>query len=159
MSLTEVDLRNASINGDLELVKKCLAAGVNINSTTKAAQLNTPLHNACTRGHFDTVKLLLENGANLEATNFDGETPIVLAIQHRYAKLTEFLIDQGADIETTDNSENNLLHKAAMVDHPHMAPVIKVLISKGVNLNAKNQSGKRPIDYSRHIEVRNALAG
>ena len=54
-------------------VKKLLALGANIHTKDKYG--NTVLHRACHR--FDTVKLLIEHGANPLTKNDQGETPLI----------------------------------------------------------------------------------
>ena len=38
-----------------------------------------PLHGAAFTGHMEVVELLLANGANMNAKNEDGDTPLVYA--------------------------------------------------------------------------------
>ena len=40
---------------------------------------DTILHHACSRGHIQMVSYLLTLGANIEAANNDGETPLIAA--------------------------------------------------------------------------------
>jgi ankyrin repeat protein len=54
--------------------------------------LYTPLHNSVSRGHFEAVKFLVERGADLNATNSEGETALHLAVKHRFPKIIEYLI-------------------------------------------------------------------
>jgi len=146
------------LDGDLALVGKCIQDGVNVNATSKAALMNTPLHNACSRGNYDVIALLLDNGAKIEMQNITGETAIFLAVQNKFLKVVQLLIERGADLTTVDNHDNNLLHKAAMVDHPLICPIIELLIAKGVDSKAKNGNGKKPFELAKHHEVIKALS-
>ena len=66
----------------------------------------TPLHIACKENDIDTVKLLVEKGANVNAKSDDeisfiqriNKTPLLLACA-KSSKIAEFLIESGADIK------------------------------------------------------------
>ena len=59
---------------------------------------NTPLHKACERNSTLTVvTLLLERGANLTATNNNGETPLDLAIKNDKKSIVTYLKRLGAN--------------------------------------------------------------
>jgi len=58
---------------------------------------NTPLHKACERNSTLTVvKLLLERGASLTATNSNGETALDVAIKNDKKSIVAYLSRLGA---------------------------------------------------------------
>ncbi len=60
--------------------------------------IRTPLHEGARFGHLDIVKILLENGADVNALNVHGQTPLWWA-QKRFGKehpLIELLEAAGA---------------------------------------------------------------
>ncbi len=57
----------------------------------------TALHLAVWRERYETVKLLIERGAPLEATNAEGETPLSLAVR-AMVEMSEFTPHQSLDI-------------------------------------------------------------
>lgn len=59
---------------------------------------NTALHWACRMGHFDVVRLLLENGADIDIKNNFRCAPINLAIEALQRKVSHYLIEWGCDI-------------------------------------------------------------
>jgi ankyrin repeat protein len=66
----------------IDAITLCMAAGVDINATTNTGE--TALHAAITgRGSDEIVKFLVENGANLNAKNKQGRTPLDVAIASR----------------------------------------------------------------------------
>ncbi|UIP92768.1 ankyrin repeat domain-containing protein [Wolbachia endosymbiont of Anopheles demeilloni] len=72
-------LQKAAENGRLEIVKYFIEEkNVDVNAKTKVD--NTPLHLAVKRGLYDIVKFLLKNGAEVDANNKEGFTPLDLAI-------------------------------------------------------------------------------
>jgi len=60
-------------------------------------------------GHKDTVTLLLERGADIEAKSRDGMTPLMKAAETGYKGLVELFLAKGADIEAKDNSDRTVL--------------------------------------------------
>ena len=59
-----------------------LRKGANVNATNK--NHGTPLHLAAFVGHLEIVKLLAENGADLNAANKDEIPAISYAVTYRY---------------------------------------------------------------------------
>lgn len=61
------------------------------------------LHIAAEAGNKPMIKLLLAQGAQIEATDCAGRTPLFCAIDSGQAAAVEALVNQGADLGATDN--------------------------------------------------------
>jgi len=150
-SAAGTDIRNAAIDGDIELVKKLLSEGADVGARMNTGNLNTPLHNAVSRGHEKVAKVLLEHGADIKATNKNGETALHLAIRHNFLSLVQFLMDNGADINDEPDNENNFpLHKAAICGNPR---IVSLLLRSGANRQALNDDGKTAKQLATRSEV------
>ena len=57
---------------------------------------NTPLHKAAQFGYISIIQLLIENGADVNASNSEGETALHYAMKKNNAELEEYLRNQGA---------------------------------------------------------------
>jgi ankyrin repeat protein len=54
---------------------------------------NTPLHDACSNGHTDMAKWLVSNGADINAKNDSGSTPLHLANNKLKKELEKCIIN------------------------------------------------------------------
>ena len=59
----------------------------------------TPLHIAAALNEIEAVAALISHGADVNARNKGGETPLMLASWWGHAKVVEALLDAGADKE------------------------------------------------------------
>ena len=71
-------LRSAAIDGNIEAVKRRLAAGANVNAPNTYGW--PALYYASSRGHKEIVELLIANGADVNQTSDWGGTPLDGAI-------------------------------------------------------------------------------
>ncbi|CAH1403231.1 unnamed protein product [Nezara viridula] len=75
----------------------------------------TPLHLAAAAGQLEVCKLLLELGANIDATDDRGQKPIHVAAQNNYPEVAQlFLQQQHSLVMATTKDGNNCAHIAAM---------------------------------------------
>ena len=86
-------LRDAAINGNIEAVKRRLAAGANVNGPTPWGW--TALHFASSRGHKEIVELLIANGADVNVQSDTGRTPLDGAIGYGYPEIADLLRKHG----------------------------------------------------------------
>ena len=57
----------------------------------------TPLHYAVDRSFRDVATFLIDNGAQLDAQDTSGETPLMIAVLCEHEELLKLLLDRGAD--------------------------------------------------------------
>lgn len=98
-SLSKNDLENLMFKscekGDLETLKICINAGVDLNICNQSN--STPLAIAAERGKFEIVKLLIEKRANVNHRSHYGDTPLHAAVVSGDIDIVEELIHAGAD--------------------------------------------------------------
>ena len=92
----------------------------------------------------EVARWLVEKGANVNARNKDGETPL-----HSRAAMIDYdlscLLDLGADVNLISNNKKYALHGAAQVHH---AINTKLLIKNGANVNVRDLYGSSPFELS-----------
>jgi hypothetical protein len=72
--------------------------------STEAKAPDISLLKAAKDGNIEDVKLLIANGADVNARNKDGETPLHHAASFGHKEIIELLIAKGADVNAKDNS-------------------------------------------------------
>ena len=124
----------AARDGNLEIVKKHLINGVDINAKDKEG--SAPLHKAVARGNEEIVKYLINNGANLNIKDKRQRTPLHWAAFAMRKNMCELLILNGADINPIN--EDNL----TPLDHTPAPKKIVKSESGDINLGVPTIGGE-----------------
>jgi hypothetical protein len=101
-------LMEAALTGNPEIVKIFLEKGAEIHSIS--VEGITALSYACASGSLDTVKLLLNNGA--DPNGDDKDPPLINAAIHASPETIELLIESGAIVFSDDNVGYQALREA-----------------------------------------------
>jgi ankyrin repeat protein len=161
-----VDLPHAGDNIEFDVASNKLTLG----SMPYAYQVLAKMNWASKKGHVHVAKELLEHGAEIEAKDNDGYTPLHCACcRDHFAVVIELLghgaesdakksngsttsilgkrmSRGGANIEAKTDHGNTPLHLAGGVGH---LVIVKALLSGGADILAANIAGRLPI----HIAV------
>ena len=99
---------------------------------------------AASRGHFDVLRCLLENGADINASTADNCTPLMIAIENGNINAATFLIEHGANVDLKDDRGDTALHYAMsryiLYDCNASLEVFSCLIEHGADVNGRNSS-------------------
>jgi ankyrin repeat protein len=108
----------------------------------EGADLNQELSNAIIANDADRVKFLVEKGADVNAPDLQGWTPLQNAARQRKDQMIKTLIELGADPNRPAADGMTPLVAAAMRDH---VPSIKTLVEKGADIEQPGPAGYRPL--------------
>ncbi|MDB4712941.1 ankyrin repeat domain-containing protein [bacterium] len=121
------DIWKAARKGNIDAVQEHLASGEDVNGKDKNGL--TPLHIAQSK---EMVELLISNGADINAKNIFGGSPLDSAARGSKKEIVELLISKGADVNAKDDGGQTPLHTAAIGDKKEIA---EILIAHGANVN------------------------
>ena len=122
-------------------VKCLLKKGADVNAKfNTATPASTPLHCASMDNNYELVKLLLENGADVNINNKYNETPLYCIIAYCRLndrkierKIIKLLISKGADINAKNGEGITILSKAIQIGRPK--PLLNYLRKFGAKGN------------------------
>ena len=102
-----------------------LIAGCRQHSAAHNAQTDA-LFRATIEGNTDMVRSLLSSpGADVNATNDRGSTPLLEAARYGHEDICRVLIASGADLKAKDNDGKTALMLALQGDHDQVVRVLK----------------------------------
>lgn len=114
----------------------------------KCSDETTPLILATQHVNCDIVSKLLQEGANVNATDKQGYSPLIVAVLQGSSKIVSALLKAGASTETSTNDGYNPLLIASANGR---AEIVSMLIGAGANVNAVDQSGQSPLHKAMEI--------
>ena len=100
---------NAAWAGNLDRVRELLAQGHDVNERSEDDE--TALHIAVKGSEIELVRYLVEQGADLEATNRSSGTPLVYSI---CKAIFAILVSSGADVSVRHIDRNTVLYWIGM---------------------------------------------
>lgn len=190
----------ASMLARADIMEELLKHGAQANSRDSRS-LATPLHITATGNALiaDSIKLmgnaslvkqhqahmdapaacraLLKYGADVNAADIDGTTPLMIAAMDGCTETLSVLLESGANIRATDTQGRTALMLAvmspeakadislshvspasatkvkphvirSMSQYPDVAGTVKLLLKAGANVQIKDKHGKRAVDYA-----------
>lgn len=161
----------------IELVQLLLAVGADPNSIKNHRQ-SGPLHYAAdgyingpdwnARRQVQTIQCLLDAGADINAQDKNGASPLHRAVRTRCAAAVKCLLERGSDARLKNKSGSTPFHLAvqntgrggtgAEAAKAAQRQIIYEFLSFGLNPALKDSKGKSVFDCARSSWIRNILS-
>ncbi|MBW5397584.1 ankyrin repeat domain-containing protein, partial [Brachyspira pilosicoli] len=136
----------AALRNDYDMVKFLVEKGADVNAKTHSehSSVETPLLLSLDNEHPDyryyyyknenssAAEFLINNGADINVTNEDGETPLMYASKLHNIKMVELLIQKGANINAFDDYGNT-----ALMYGVNNLETVKLLVENGADVNSQ----------------------
>ena len=136
-------------SGSNHLIAELIARGCDVNYISNDYTKRTPLLNSVANGSFNVVKLLIENGADINcitSNGIDSDNFAPRAALSKYPRILRLLLSSGVDVnaryrvldrdfrimpESTE-SEVNLIHEAVSL---RAIPAMEALLEHGADID------------------------
>ncbi|XP_036190480.1 ankyrin repeat and SOCS box protein 3 isoform X7 [Myotis myotis] len=127
---------------------ECLRMLINADSSEDYIRRKTfegfsALHFAARRGHWKIVQILLEAGADPNATTLEETTPLFLAVENGRMDVLRLLLRYGANVNGSHSMCGwNALHQATFQENTE---IIKLLLKRGASKECQDDFGITPL--------------
>lgn len=102
----------------------------------------------------EDLKSHLNEGGDVNVRGSKGESLLHVAASNGYLSVARLLVENGANVNATDEDLWQPVHCAACWDQLHM---MEMLVENGANLDAKTKNGETPLDICEDLEMRQRI--
>jgi ankyrin repeat protein len=156
--MADIDITEAIINDDYLAIKQAIKKGLDLEqiienelNENEESLLFFALHHKCS---FDTIKLLVESGIDIEKTDSQGVSFLDEAIVTGDLELVRYLVDEkGMDVNQTKRKSGfTPLMQAASYGY---TDIVDFLLEKGADIHARDSSNLNVIEYTKKLQRKN----
>lgn len=117
----------------------------NLVNTRDLTTGETALHIVTQRRDLTWMQFLIGKGANVNARDVKGQTPLVVASNFSFAEGVDLLVAHGAKVDETNNAGETPLITAV---HNRNIALIRLLLKAGANPTRADNAGRSALDYA-----------
>ena len=130
---------NPHSNLGIEMIALLIVLGADVNAKARngCSPINYKYFPHCDNSA--AVKILYENGADIDSRKNDGETALLMASKTSSVQLVKALIECGADTNVSDNNGATALEHAIRYDN---SKIVKLLLLHGADPNTLTVNNK-----------------
>lgn len=144
------EMRNNKQNAKLAMLITLKALDFN----SKNYDDRTPLMECFSKCNYFVIDFLIQNGADLEEKDIQGETALSLACISGQYDLAKLLIEKGADVNTKNKFGKTPLIVACECGNSN---ITELLIDKGANLDIRDPKGQTPLIIAIEKKLNNII--
>lgn len=148
------DLMKAALGGDVAKINELLAESTLTLKKTDA-EGRVALHYAAMGGKVESLKALLDKGANLKTLDSKRRSPLFFAALYKQNEAFDFLLSQGANIAQQAMGGMTIAMIGAFSGNMH---ILKTAVEKGVRIDTKDHAGKTAVDHAKASKNAECLA-
>ena len=141
----------AARDGNLDFVKALLRYEANteargtIKDDGEVKEDCTALWVAAAKGHFDVVRLLIEQNADVDGRTSTNSTPLRAAAFDGRLDIVRYLVENRADVNARNDFNGTPLMVTCYKGHPNVATY---LVKHGANINLQDNEGSSCLHYA-----------
>lgn len=144
-------IEHAALLGHIDICKLLIIHGDDLER--KQSYNYTPLFLAVKRGHKQTVKFLLEIGADINVKiGFNDDTLLHVAVNNRDLACCKLLLKNGANVNETNSYGCSPMHYSAFYGFTEISELFK---KYGADMELKDSSMKNSRMYEEEFNKRN----
>ncbi len=156
--MADIDIVEAIINDDYLKIKQAIKKGVDLEqivenelNENEESLLFFALHHKCS---FDTIKLLIDSGIDIERVDDEGVSLLDEAIVSGSLELVRFLVEEkGMDVNSTKRKSGfTPLMQAASYGY---TDIVDFLLEKGADIHARDNNNLNVLEYTKKLQRKN----
>ena len=157
---TNSALMEACRCGHVDIMRVLIEHGADVMAVTSTRSQKSVLHVAASNSTAGTIDVLVEAGANIEARDGFGGTPLHEAASKLSTKAATALLEHGADVNAQDRGESTPLHSAAAMagqecaGRQGAADMVDLLLRSGADETIKDDNCNAAVDVIREPQRR-----
>lgn len=141
-----------AVDGNIQELKRLLDEGLDVNKPYEPYDGATLIFGAVDGESSETIKFLIERGADVNFKDHSENTPLIHAVNQGQDQIVAFLLDHGARVSGINKAGHTAFY---LTVYRGSGPMTKLLIERGAQIDFQDEGGNTPL----HVAARNDNAG